>query len=44
MALSFAPLALIYPEIKIIDPDVIRKSYPEYWNELKNMGFTIVEG
>jgi len=40
MALAFAPLALIRP-INIIDPQVVVKSYPEYWEFLKNIGFTI---
>lgn len=41
MALSFAPLALVYPEIKIENPAVVNKSYPTYWNDLKVMGFEI---
>ena len=41
MALAFAPLALVYPEIKIHDPEVVKKSYPDYWKEMKNMGFDI---
>ena len=41
MALAFAPAALVYPEIIINDPQVITKSYPEYWNNLKEVGFRI---
>ena len=41
MAMSFAPLALLYPEIKIEDPAVVKKSYPDYWNDMKLMGFEI---
>ncbi|MCX6236229.1 MAG: 3-phosphoshikimate 1-carboxyvinyltransferase [Bacteroidia bacterium] len=41
MALAFAPAALVYPEIIIDDPQVITKSYPGYWDDLKKVGFRI---
>ncbi len=40
MALSIAPLGLIVPII-INDPDVITKSFPEYWNNLSQLGFNL---
>ena len=40
MALSVAPLGLIVP-ITINDPDVISKSFPEYWNNLSQLGFNL---
>ena len=40
MALSLAPLGLIVPII-INDPNVITKSFPEYWNNLSQLGFNI---
>jgi 3-phosphoshikimate 1-carboxyvinyltransferase len=43
MAMAFAPLALIYPEIRIKDPSVIKKSYPDYWSDMKALGFEIKE-
>lgn len=43
MALAFAPLALVLDHIDIDDPMVIEKSYPEYWEHLKQLGFTIKE-
>lgn len=43
MAMSFAPLALLFPEVKIEDPSVVNKSYPDYWNDMKMMGFEIKE-
>ena len=43
MAMAFAPLALLYPEIKIENPPVVKKSYPDFWNDLKIMGFEIKE-
>ena len=41
MALAFAPAALVYPEITIKDPQVIAKSYPQYWDDLRKIGFRI---
>lgn len=41
MALAFAPLALKFQEIKIQNPEVVTKSYPDYWDDLKNVGFEI---
>jgi 3-phosphoshikimate 1-carboxyvinyltransferase len=42
MAMAFAPLGLIAPII-IKDPSVVNKSYPDYWRDLTNAGFTIAE-
>ena len=41
MALSFAPLAMKYPEIKINNPMVVTKSYPAFWEDMKHAGFKI---
>lgn len=38
MAMAFAPLALKMPFIQIDDPEVVVKSYPEYWDHLKEIG------
>jgi 3-phosphoshikimate 1-carboxyvinyltransferase len=38
MAMSFAPLALIYDNIDIQNPEVVQKSYPEFWEHLKLIG------
>ena len=43
MALAFAPAAMAFPEITIDDPEVITKSYPHYWGDLKNLGFIFEE-
>ena len=40
MALSFAPVALKHP-IVINNPQVVTKSYPNYWKSLKAAGFDI---
>ena len=42
MAMAFAPLGLLFPII-INEPDVVSKSYPAYWNDLKSLGFEIDE-
>ena len=39
MAMAFAPLALLN-EISIENPEVVKKSYPEFWEDLKGVGFT----
>ena len=41
MAMSFAPIALKRTNIAIADPEVVSKSYPAYWDDLKLAGFTI---
>ena len=41
IAMSFAPLALIFGRININDPDVVKKSYPNYWNDMISLGFEI---
>ena len=43
MALAFAPIALLGKEIVLENPEVVVKSYPEFWNDLKKMGFVITE-
>ena len=43
MAMAFAPLAFKFPQIEINNPEVVSKSYPHYWEDLKKVGFEIVE-
>lgn len=38
MAMSFAPLALLYDNINIEDLDVVKKSYPSFWADLASIG------
>ena len=40
MAMAFAPLA-VKTEIVIEDAAVVSKSYPDFWNDLKKIGFII---
>jgi len=41
MAMAFAPVAILRNEIVIDNPNVVTKSYPEFWNDLKDAGFSI---
>ena len=41
MAMSFAPLAIKLGEIRINNPEVVSKSYPHYWDDLRKAGFYI---
>lgn len=41
MAMAFAPLAMLFNNIKINEPDVVEKSYPDFWKHLKQQGFVI---
>lgn len=41
MAMSFAPLALSLGAIRIEEPNVVTKSYPLFWDDLKKIGFVI---
>ncbi|MGV4463427.1 3-phosphoshikimate 1-carboxyvinyltransferase [Ornithobacterium rhinotracheale] len=40
MALSFTPLAVIR-EMEIKEPEVVGKSYPNFWKDLERVGFNI---
>lgn len=41
MAMAFAPACLVLPQIKIDEPQVVSKSYPTYWDNLRQAGFEI---
>ena len=43
MAMAFAPVALYIPGLIIRNADVVTKSYPEYWDHLRSIGFTTKE-
>lgn len=42
MAMALAPLALLQP-IDIENPEVVNKSYPQFWEHLQQAGFLIEE-
>lgn len=33
IAMAFAPLRLIFPDLEIENPEVVDKSFPEFWQE-----------
>lgn len=41
MAMAFSALALKLNEITIEHPEVVNKSYPNFWNDLKSLGFVV---
>eukprot|EP01136_Pigoraptor_vietnamica_P030344 Opistho-1_new@89475 len=41
MAMAFAPLALKINEVEIEEKQVVEKSYPYFWDDLKRAGFSI---
>lgn len=42
MAMAFAPAVILHPNLEIADPQVVTKSYPGYWEDLKKGGFQII--
>jgi 3-phosphoshikimate 1-carboxyvinyltransferase len=43
MAMSLAPLAMKFGTVAVIEPDVVKKSYPGYWDEMEKTGIFIME-
>lgn len=41
MALAFAPLAVRFHGLRIRHPEVVTKSYPRYWDQMRRAGCTI---
>ena len=41
MAMAFAPLAIVFENLKINNPSVVKKSYPTFWEDIKKIGFSI---
>lgn len=42
MAMAFAPAIICHPTMQIVDPQVVTKSYPRYWEDLKQAGFQVI--
>lgn len=42
IAMTFAPLAMALGRISIKDPDVVGKSYPDFWRDMEGAGFEIL--
>lgn len=43
MAMAFAILAMKWDSIVIEQPDAVKKSYPNFWDDMKKMGFLVEE-
>ena len=43
MAMAFAPAAIRFPGLRINNPQVVTKSYPQFWDSLREAGFEIEE-
>ncbi|MGF7037782.1 3-phosphoshikimate 1-carboxyvinyltransferase [Mucilaginibacter lappiensis] len=43
MAMAFAPLALIIPQLEFENGPVVDKSYPAFWTDLAGLGFGVQE-
>ena len=41
MAMALAPLAVKFPRLRINNPEVVSKSYPDFWKDLRKASFTI---
>ena len=41
MAMSMAPGAIAFGSLRMNDPHVVSKSYPNFWDDLRQAGFTI---
>lgn len=41
MAMALAPLALICGAVTILDPEVVNKSYPGFWEDMGTVGFRV---
>ena len=43
MAMAFAPLAMLVEGVSIEEPEVVEKSYPAFWTDLKSLDFEFSE-
>lgn len=43
MAMAFAPLSVFVPGIIVRDAEVVGKSYPGFWNDMRQAGFTLTD-
>jgi 3-phosphoshikimate 1-carboxyvinyltransferase len=43
MAMAFAPACQTYGSVEILDPMVVTKSYPSFWDDLQKVGFVVEE-
>jgi 3-phosphoshikimate 1-carboxyvinyltransferase len=41
MAMAFAPIAMVKGSVMINNPEVVSKSYPSFWEDMRSAGFNI---
>mgnify|MGYP000396505409 CR=1 FL=1 len=41
MVMAFAPLAIVCPNISLQNPETVKKSYPNFWEDLNFCDFTV---
>ena len=41
MAMAFAPASFLFDNLQIANPEVVSKSYPHFWDDLRTAGFLI---
>jgi 3-phosphoshikimate 1-carboxyvinyltransferase len=44
MAMAFSMLAMVVPEVTIEHPEVVSKSYPNFWKDMDKLGFSMSSG
>ncbi|MBO7553869.1 MAG: 3-phosphoshikimate 1-carboxyvinyltransferase [Bacteroidaceae bacterium] len=42
MAMAFAPASFLFDNLQIANPEVVSKSYPHFWEDLKTSGFLLL--
>lgn len=43
MAMAATPLAITHKSVTINKPEVVRKSYPQFWEDIQQLGFSVEE-
>ncbi len=43
MAMAFAPASLVFAKLCVRHPEVVTKSYPSFWKDLRQAGFILAE-
>ena len=43
MAMAFAPAAIRFPGLQIENPEVVSKSYPNFWSDMEKVGMERTE-
>lgn len=42
MAMAFAPASIMFPGLRINNPEVVSKSYPRFWEDMRKAGFQLI--